>query len=483
MMNKSSALAEIEKNADLFQKLSDSIWDHPELSLTEYRSAETYCTLLKALGFSVQQGLGHMETAFCGSYGTGRPVLGILGEFDALSGLSQAAGAHEPRELVPGGCGHGCGHNLLGAGALAAAYGVKRWLEENRRPGTVIFYGCPGEEGGAGKAFLAKEGLFAQLDAALTWHPDDVNCVVTGTNNSSLQKEYRFTGVASHAASSPHLGRSALDAAELMNVGVQFLREHMLPACRIHYAITDAGGSSPNVVQPHAQVLYMVRGIEVREAVELLARVDDIAAGAALMTGTKLDTRFIDGTANLLPNFALEALLQENFEHVGVPVYTKAEKEEAQRYIDTFEMRDTSLPFVNEAAAPELRAFIRTASNNGRKPLNDFLVPLHSNEGFTSGSTDVGDVSHVTPTAQIRAVTFPSKQPAHSWQNVACGKSSFAYKGLLCAAKVLAGTAIDLCERPDVLAKAQEEFAGRLTEPFLSPIPDGAQPTVVGGAW
>ena len=323
---KKAALASVEENAAMYQQLSDTIWEHPELSLKETASAAVYCEKLRELGFRVEQGLCGIETAFSGSYGKGCPVIGILGEFDALSGLSQKAGVSEPEALVPGGCGHGCGHNLLGAGSLAAAVAVKRYLELSGAEGTVIFYGCPGEEGGSGKAFMARENVWRDLDAALCWHPGDVNEVRTGTNNSSIQVLYHFKGVAAHAAGEPHQGRSALDAVELMNVGVQFLREHMTDDCRVHYSILDAGGVSPNVVQAHASVLYMVRANKVADSVKLLKRVDKIAEGAALMTETGVHRQFIDGTAELLPNFTLERLLYENFEQIGIPEYTDEER-------------------------------------------------------------------------------------------------------------------------------------------------------------
>ena len=323
---KKAALASVEENAAMYEQLSDTIWENPELSLKETASAALYCEKLRELGFRVEQGLCGIETAFSGSYGKGRPVIGILGEFDALSGLSQKAGVAEPEALVPGGCGHGCGHNLLGVGSLAAAVAVKRYLELSGTEGTVIFYGCPGEEGGSGKAFMARENKWRDLDAAFCWHPGDVNEVRTGTNNSSIQVLYHFKGVAAHAAGEPHQGRSALDAVELMNVGVQFLREHMTDDCRIHYSILDAGGVSPNVVQAHASVLYMVRANKVADSVKLLKRVDKIAEGAALMTETGVRRQFIDGTAELLPNFTLEKLLYENFEQIGIPEYTDEER-------------------------------------------------------------------------------------------------------------------------------------------------------------
>ena len=232
---KSLAIESLDSMAKYFEELSDAIWEKAELSLKEFSSAKLYCDALRELGFTVTEGLCGIPTAFCGSYGSGRPVIGILGEYDALSGLAQEAGIAEKRAVPGNGCGHGCGHNLLGAGSLAAAVAVKRFLEQSGRSGTVIFYGCPGEEGGSGKAYMAREGLWRKLDAALSWHPDSVNQVVTGTNNSCIQVLYRFHGIASHAAAAPQNGRSALDAVELMNIGVQFLREHMSEDCRIHY--------------------------------------------------------------------------------------------------------------------------------------------------------------------------------------------------------------------------------------------------------
>ena len=334
--NKGIALAAVEEKAALVREAAAKIWEYAELSLQEERSAALYCGLLEKEGFTVEKGVCGIDTAFTASYGTGRPVIGLLAEYDALSGLSQKAGALKPEELVSGGCGHGCGHNLLGAGAMAAALGVKAWLEETKNPGTVILFGCPGEEGGAAKAFMAREELWRSLDAALTWHPDDCNEVVTGSTNSCIQVQYKFHGIASHAAGAPEKGRSALDAVELMNIGVQFLREHMSDRARVHYAITDTGGRSANVVQPKASVLYMVRSNRVAEAVELQKRVDKIAQGAALMTETTFERCFIDGLADTIPNHTLEKVLQANFETLGVPAHTAEEIAFADRLAQTY---------------------------------------------------------------------------------------------------------------------------------------------------
>ncbi len=478
MSNKIKALNYIDEKAGFFTGLSDKIWDKPELSLKELEATEHYCAALSELGFKVQRGLGGMNTAFSGSWGSGRPYIGILGEYDALSGLSQKAGSLSEEALTAGGCGHGCGHNLLGAGSLAAAAAVKSYLEASGKPGTVIFYGCPGEEGGSGKAFMARDGLWKQLDAALCWHPSDVNEVKTGTNNSCIQVLYKFSGVSAHAAGDPHNGRSALDAVELMNIGAQFLREHMTDDCRIHYAITDAGGVSPNVVQSAASVLYMVRANMVKDSVALLKRVDDIAKGAALMTGTEFERVFIDGTAELLPNFCLEKLLYENFKQVGVVKYNREETAYAAHLKAAFPPAGKA-PGTGARFDSDIAAQVEELSQNMTKPFNDFLMPMYSGTGFTPGSTDVGDVSWLTPTAQIETATWPAGVPGHSWQIVACGKSSFAHRAMLCAGKVLAGAAIDLIEKPELLDEARAEFEKRSKGGYVCPIEEGAVPTAL----
>ena len=472
--DKLEALSVIDRQADFFRELADEIWDHPELSLKEFRAADLYCRKLRELGFEVTEKLCGIETAFCGRFGSGGPVIGILGEFDALSGLSQEAGSTEAKPLVPGGNGHGCGHNLLGVGSLAAACAVKEWLEKTGRPGTVIFFGCPGEEGGAGKAFMARDGLWKKLDAALCWHPSDVNQVKTGTNNSSIQVLYRFRGKAAHAAGDPYNGRSALDAVELMNIGVQFLREHMTDDCRIHYAITDAGGVSPNVVQANASVLYMVRANKVADSVKLQARVDDIARGAALMTGTDFERVFIDGTAELLPNFCIEEALYRNLEEIGVPAYTEEDRRLASALKASYP--GSGIVGVYGIRDPEIEKTLRRLSGNGEKAINDFIPPLYSTTAFSPGSTDVGDVSWLTPTSQIETVCWPAGVPGHSWQIVACGKSELAHKGMFLAAKVLAGTAVDLLSDGELLARARAEFEERSAEGYVCPIEENAVP-------
>lgn len=454
-MDKSILYACVDSHAPMLTALSDRIWDYAELSMEEVKSAADYCRVLTQAGFAVTEGLGGIPTAFSGSFGSGRPVIGILGEFDALSGLSQKPGITEPVPREGAVCGHGCGHNLLGAASLGAAIAVKEGIEAGKLSGTVVFYGCPGEEGCAGKTFLAKAGMFRDLDAALCWHPGDVNAVTTGSNAASLQYVYTFTGVASHAAGAPELGRSALDAAELMNTGVQYLREHMGRCQSVHYAFLDAGGVSPNVVQPTASLVYMVRGETVRSARALLERVHNIARGAALMTDTRVSWKQIDGTSSTLSNRALEEVLQENLLAAPMPSYTPAEWAFAEALKATYP-ETGGRPTAEED--PKRRAFLREKTENGRRAINDFVLPYAPSNAFHPGSTDVGDVSWLTPTAQFQAVTWSSGAPGHSWQNVSQGKTSMAHKGLLYAAKVLAGAAADLMENPALLQKARAEF-------------------------
>ena len=473
-MNKQKLYDIIETKAPVLTALSDKIWEYAEISMLEYKSAAEYCRILKAEGFTVAEQICGIPTAFSGSFGSGRPVIGILGEYDALSGLSQVPGATEHLPLIDGGNGQGCGHNMLGAGALGAAIAIKDMIAAGQLSGTVIFYGCPGEEGCAGKTFMAREGIFKCLDAAITWHPGDVNEIMVGSNAACIQMEYSFQGTAAHAAGDPFNGRSALDAAELMNVGVNFLREHMKPKESVHYSFSDAGGISPNVVQPTARLIYMVRSDTVRNAKALLKRVDNIAKGAALMTDTTVTSRQIDGTSDTLSNQVLEKLIHENLLAAPLPEYTEAEMDYAQQLKGTFVSQQ--LPGTMTYDNLQVRKFVMEQTENGHAALNNFVMPYIPCNAYNPGSTDVGDVSWLTPTAQFTAVTWPSCAPGHSWQIVSCGKTSIAHKGLLLAAKVLAGTAYDLMNNPLYLKEARAEFNITAAEGYDCPIGKDLQP-------
>ena len=467
MIDKQKLYNTIDENAPEIIALSDAIWEYAELSMEEYKSAAYYCELLEKESFTVERELCGIPTAFSGSFGSGSPRIGILGEFDALSGLSQVAGSTRKQSLVPGGNGHGCGHNLLGAGSFGAALAIKKAIEAGALQGTVIFYGCPGEEGCAGKTFMARDGMFRDLDAALTWHPGSTNEVTVGSYAACMQVEYSFHGVASHAAGSPDKGRSALDAAELMHVGVQFLREHMPPHSSVHYSITDGGGVSPNVVQAEAKTVFMVRSETVRKAKELLHRVNNIAQGAALMTDTQVTTRQIDGTASTVSNEALEQVMYENMQQVPIPAYTQEELAFAQVLHDTC---PAALPGTLSATNRDIRAFVEEKTDGGKRAMNDFIIPYVPSTMSTPGSTDVGDVSWLTPTAQFTTATWVSGTPGHSWQNVSLGKTGIAYKGMLQAAKILAGAAADLMESPALLEKIRKEFNKNAAEGYDCPI-------------
>ena len=479
---KRSVCDAIDSISGLVCDLSDAIWDTPETAFLETEATRLQCELLEKLGFQVEKNLANIPTAFSGRWGSGKPVIGILGEFDGLSGLSQKADVAVKDPVVAGGNGHGCGHNLLGAGAIAATYGIKSYLESTGASGTVIYFGCPAEEGGSGKAFMARDGVFKECDAALTWHPGNANQVTSGSCNTCIQSEYKFTGVASHAAGAPDKGRSALDAVELMNIGVQFLREHMPDGARIHYSITDAGGDSPNVVQPRAQVLYMVRSMWAKDALALQKRVDTIAQAAAMMTETTMQKRFIDGCSNTVPNKALESLLWENFSQIELPTYTEEEIAYAKAINESVEMKPTKLPGAATQDSQEIWEFVDKASEHGTAPINNFLIPYLYSEKQSMGSTDVGDCSWLVPTAQIGTATWPAWTPGHSWQNVSCGNTPISHKGMILAGKVLAATAIDLFEKPDVLQAAKDEYETKMKRfgGYYCPVPEDAVPAIPG---
>lgn len=447
---KQAAVAAIEKKADLVAQVADEIWSFAELSLQEEQSADLYCRVLEQEGFKVERGICNIPTAFSASYGSGRPIIGLLAEYDALSGLSQKGGSLTREELVSGGCGHGCGHNLLGAGAMAAALGVKAYLEAAKIPGTVVLYGCPGEEGGAAKAFMARDGLWYGLDAALTWHPDDANEVLTGSSNSCIQTQYHFTGVAAHAAGDPDRGRSALDAVELMNVGCNYMREHMIPDARVHYAVTDTGGDAPNVVQAHAEVIYSVRAPRVDQVCELAERVHNIARGAALMTETKVEIQVVSAYADVLQNKVLDHLVYGHMKEIFPLDYSHEELDYAEKFHAVGDPGDWTLyqTMAAKIMGENGKAFFRGA-------MADVCVPPLP---LKQGSTDVGDVSWNVPSAWFGSACFALGTPAHSWLAVAQGKSSIAHRGMTGAASVLARTALELMERPELVEAAWEEM-------------------------
>ncbi|MBB6634801.1 M20 family metallopeptidase [Cohnella thailandensis] len=459
----------IEGKRDLFIGVSDRIWGFAETRFQEFRSAELLCTALEQEGFAVEKGVAELETGFVGSFGSGSPVVAILGEFDALASLSQRAGEAAFNPIVPGANGHGCGHNLLGAGSLAAAVAVKDYLKEHGLAGTVRYYGCPAEESGSGKAYMARAGLFNDVDAAFCWHPATANVVMHMSSLANVHVHFKFAGKSAHAAAAPHLGRSALDAVELMNVGVNYLREHMIPEARIHYAVTNTGGFAPNVVQAEAEVNYLVRAPKASQVLPLFERVLDIARGAALMTGTKMSYHYEGGASNLIPNATLESKMHEFMQGLELPAYTEEELAFSKEIFATIPEEDklSASMQVGKQAHELLSA----------RPLADFVAPLMEKMVVMPASTDVGDVSWNVPTAQCGTATWAYATPIHAWQTVAQGKSSYAHKGMLLAGKAMACTAISALLDPSLVEKAKAELAERLGgESYVCPFPDEVKP-------
>ncbi len=455
----------VDRHQDDFIALSDRVWGMPELNFQERRSSAEHATMLHEKGFRVTEGVAGIPTAVMGEAGEGGPVIAILGEYDALPGLSQEAGVAEHRPMPGDGAGHGCGHNLLGAGAMLAAAAVKDWLAEQGIAGRVRYYGCPAEEGGAAKTFMVRDGAFDDVDIALSWHPAPFAGVNEAYSLAILQVDYSFIGRASHAAASPELGRSALDAVELMNVGVNYLREHMPDSARIHYATLDAGGIAPNVVQAQARSRYIVRAATLAELGLLAARVDQIARGAAMMTETTVAIAVLSGMSNLLGNTPLERALHDNLVRLGPPGFDAADRAFAEEIRQTVREDDI------------VSAHARFGMPVTAAPLADSIVPLEAKGARTVGSTDVGDVSWAVPTVQARGATYAIGTPGHSWQLTAQGKSPLAHKGMVHVAKALAGTAIDVLQDGALLAAAKADHRGRLAQaPYVSPLPPGLSP-------
>lgn len=458
----------IEKRRETFIQLSNKIWETPEVAFEEFQSSQTICEALEKEGFIVEKGVAGLETGFVASYGSGKPVVAVLGEFDALPGLSQKKGLTTYKPDKPDGNGHGCGHNLLGTGSLAAAFAIKAYMEKSNLPGTVRYYGCPAEENGSGKAYMTRAGLFDDVDFALSWHPSTKPVIMNYKSLANYAVRYVFRGKSAHAAAAPHLGRSALDAVELMNVGVNYLREHMIPEARIHYAITNTGGDSPNIVQAHAEVSYLIRAPEKQQVVELSKRVADIAKGAALMTGTEVEAVFEGAASDLIPNHTLAEVMYNNLTAVGVPTYDAADIAFAKEIMDSLSPEERS------AALSGLDA--QTAEKLKGKAIADVIPPFQDVSMFP-GSTDVGDVSWIVPTMQCMTACWALGTPFHTWQVVAQGTMPIAHKGMLQAGKIIAATAIEVMENPQLLEKAKAEHKERLGgDTYFSLIPENQVP-------
>ena len=465
MDNRSDIWRGIDAIKARFIDLSDKVWGMPEVCYTEARSAAEHLAELRHQGFRITEQVAGIPTAVMGEWGEGGPVIAFMGEYDALPGLSQEAGVAEHRPVETGGHGHGCGHNLLGSAALLAATAVKDWLAENKVPGRVRYYGCPAEEGGAAKAFMVRSGAFEDADIAITWHPHSFWEVAVTPSLANTRADFIFTGRTSHAAASPHLGRSALDAVELMNVGVNYMREHMPSDARVHYALLDTGGIAPNVVQAHARVRYSIRARDLPGMNELVGRVSKIADGAALMTETKVEMKIISAVSNILPNTPLEQTLHGIMQDLGPPRFDEADAQFAAKIQSTLTDKDIESVYYAIGMDPSDR------------PLADFLVPLDAKRNPLIGSTDVGDVSWIAPTAQVTGACWAIGTPGHSWQVVAQGKSPAAHKSMLHAAKSLAATALDVVHTPGLLERAKTELKEKTGgKPYVCPIPSDVVP-------
>ena len=472
MVNEIKKLVDAKKEA--FLHAGDLVWEYAEIGFKEFQSAKALTDVLKAEGFAVEEGVAGIPTAFVASWGEGKPIIGLLGEYDALPALKHAAGDPVESSEIVSENGHGCGHNLLGAGALGAAVAVKDYMQAHGLKGTIRYYGCPGEEFGSGKMFMARAGLFDDLDAAFTWHGGAYNAITADHSLANLCAYFKFKGRTSHAAGSPHLGRSALDACELMNVGCNYLREHILPDERIHYAYTDVGGSAPNVVQDHACVFYYVRSPRLYQVLDLYERVKGVARGAALMTGTQLEIVLNDGLCDYVPNDTLSKLLYESFCEAGGPKFSEEEKALAAEFAKTFD------PAAVADKARTLAAHFgpEVAEKYKDQILVEDIFPYHASDMISSGSTDVGDVSYCAPTAQMNVSTWALCTTGHTWQVTAQSGSDIGRTGTVKAAEVLALASIKAMQNPELLEKAKEEWKKTTGGKYVCPVTDDVQPAL-----
>jgi aminobenzoyl-glutamate utilization protein B len=429
---KDQAIKDIEVKYDDYKKIALQIWNYAEVGYKEVKSSALHQKTLTDNGFTVEAGVADIPTAFVATYGSGKPVIGILAEFDALPGLAQTA-TPEKATIDGQNAGHGCGHHLFGTASVAAAIELKKLIAEGKLKGTIKLYGCPAEEGGSGKVYMVRAGLFNNVDVVIHWHPGNDNEITMTSALANSSAKFRFHGLSAHAAAAPERGRSALDGVESMNYMVNMMREHIPQETRIHYVITN-GGKAPNVVPDFAEVYYYVRHPKRQDVKEIFERVVNAAKGAALGTGTTVDYEVIGGTHDLLLNKTLGEVMQKDLEKVGGIIYTPEEVAFAKKIQATF-----TFP------APDLSVASK-------------IKPLSASPDAGGGSTDVGDVSYVVPTVGLSTATWVPGVPAHSWQAVACGGTDIGIKGMMVAAKTMALTAIDLYNNQILIDKATEEF-------------------------
>ncbi len=470
--SKSDALSWIDENSDKIIGISDKVWDYAELGFEEYDSAKLLSGELEKHGFNVEHGVAEIPTAFVASWGSGKPLIGVMGEYDALMGVSQAkTPRREP--VVEGGTGHGCGHNIHGASGIAGTIATKYAMENNGVKGTIRFFGTPAEESGSGKVWMVRAGVFDGVDAVLSHHPGAMNYGSLGSSLANNSVKFHFHGRTSHAAGSPEQGRSALDAVELMNVGVNYLREHVVQDARMHYVI-EAGGGQPNVVPDYARSWYLIRAPERNQVDSIYARILKIAEGATMMTETTLEVEFLKAVYNKIPCKSLSELVTSNMRLIGALKWTIEEiafAEELSKNIPPEQKRDS------------LRKTKRPGWEKLEEVVMDSTIPDAWDEGEVShGSTDVSDVSWKAPTMEFSTATWPLGTPGHSWMNVAASGTGIGHKSLIFAAKVIAASALDLLTKPEIVKMAWEEQLGRTRgKTYRSPLPPDAKPPL--GMW
>ena len=436
---KDEVLVELNKKSEAYANIAQNIWEFAEMGYLEEKSSALLQKTMSDEGFTIKKGVAGIPTAFIAEYGSGAPIIAILGEYDALPGLSQKAVPE--RESADKSAGHGCGHHLFGTASAAAAIAVKDWMQASNTKGTIRFYGCPAEEGGSGKVYMVRDGLFNDVDIALHWHPGAENEANAGAALANKSAKFRFYGISAHAAGSPEKGRSALDGVEAMNVMVNMMREHIPEEARIHYVITN-GGKAPNVVPDFAEVYYYARHDKRDVVINIFDRIVKAAEGAALGTGTTTDYELIGGTHELLPNLTLQKLMYDNLTKVQGITYTPEEIVFADKIAKTMGYD---------------KADLEIAEN----------IQPYNTVGESSGSTDVGDVSFTVPTAGMGAATWVPGTPAHSWQAVAAGGTTIGKKGMMVAAKTLTLTAIDLLANQELINEAKAEFSERRGADFV----------------
>jgi len=464
---KQTAWKWIDENTKHLTRMSDKIWEYAELGLWETRSSKLIADELEKNGFKVTRSIAGMPTAFVAEWGTGKNTIGVQGEFDALPGISQKKTAtKEP--LKPGHAGHGCGHNIHGVSGMAGAIATRYALEESKIKARIKFFGTPAEENYAGKVFMVKDGYYDDVDACLSHHPSSMNTARLSSSTAVNGVKFHYYGKTSHAAGNPEQGRSALDAIELMNVGVNYLREHIIQEARVHYVI-EAGGGQPNVVPDYARSWYYIRAPERDQLDPIYKRILKIADGAAIMTETTLKVEFIDGLYNIIPNKIIAETVVKNMRETGAPAYTKKELEFAAEIAKSFP-KEQKVDMLRKIKIPGWEKYVDVDLPT------DILDPTGEGETM-AGSSDVGDVSWKCPTVEFGTTVNVLGAPGHSWQFVTMSANSVAHKSLVFAAKTIAGTAIDLITQPELIKKAKKEHADRLKgRTYKTPIPDDCVP-------